>query len=362
MTGREQLHAALQKRLADGTRQLVLVIGSGLHHHLADHGVSYPPGPNGAGLRDWNSLLQAAATEPRGGAFPFPRHDDPTSTWEGMLAARAGAVFGMVASKHERSLQRRVAQVIEEATPAVTALEPLGRALAGGGWRDIITTNFDRTLDRALTASLTKSADIVCYHANMVWKSRATLHAKLDPARIWHPHGLAGKPVSPGALQLGMVAYSKSVVSVRDQVDSYRAALQRWRTIRHGGPPPRRWDPGEPEAWAEQLRAHRTDATWIDQVMSSDLAFIGCGLDRAEADLWLMLHERQRQLARVDPAVRPRAFFIHPLSRFPAHLTTAPADLTPVVTRTHDEAWELILGRWWEGAVGSTAAPAPEAG
>ncbi len=83
MTGREQLEAALQKRFPDGTRQLVLVIGSGLHHHLADHGVTSPPGANSAGLRDWNSLLQAAATAPRGGAFPFSRHDDPTSMMVG---------------------------------------------------------------------------------------------------------------------------------------------------------------------------------------------------------------------------------------------------------------------------------------
>jgi hypothetical protein len=347
MTAREQLEAALQKRLPDGTRQLVLVIGSGLHHHLTDHGVTSPSGAHSAGLRDWNSLLQAAATEPRGGAFPFPRHDDPTSTWEGMLAARAGVVPDATASAHERALLKRVADEIVGATPAAKALAAFGGALDAGRWRDLITTNFDRTLDRALAASGQRAPALVHDPGARVWKRRATLHAKVGDTRVWHPHGMAGKPVSSATMQLGIVAYSKSVVDVRDQVEAFRVAQRKWRYARHGGSPPMAWSPGEAQAWAEERRADRAGATWIDQVMSADLAFIGCGLDRAEADLWLMLHERQRQLARVDPAVRPRAFFIHPERGLPAHLKSGPAGLTPVVTQTHDESWALILGEWW---------------
>jgi hypothetical protein len=176
---------------------------------------------------------------------------------------------------------------------------------------------------------------------------RATLHAKADGVRIWHPHGVAGKPIAPATLQLGTVAYSKSVTGVRDNVEAFRKAQRLWRRARHGTRSPQLWAPGEPQAWLEARRGDRAGATWIDQVMSSDIAFVGCGLDRAEADLWLMLHERQRQLLRVAEAEKPRAFYIHPWRGFPAHLSSAPGGLTPVVPETHDEAWELLLGRWW---------------
>lgn len=67
---------------------------------------------------------------------------------------------------------------------------------------------------------------------------------------------------------------------------------------------------------------------------------------RAELDLWLVLHERQRQLARVPETTRPKAFYIHPWRDFPKHIALGPAGLTPVVTDDHSEGWRLLFGEY----------------
>lgn len=347
-TAVEHLVRDLNDRFSDDSRSMVLIVGSGLHHHLHSHGVRLPDGPAGASLRDWNSLLRAARRKGKVDEFSTTHHDDATATWESMLEARGRAVPGQLASQHERVLHGRVGRTIRTATPKKDDLKDLGAALAKLRFRDIVTVNFDPTLSRAISAKSGANGTVVYNPSGKGHLARSTLHIATQGTRIWHPHGLVESSVGTKTLQLGMVQYSKSVGQVRAKVDAFRGAQVNWRTHRHGGPPPKSWTALEAKAWLEHVRGTtRHDSTWIDQVLVSNLVFLGCGLDRAEADLWLLLHERQRQLLRVPPKERPRTYFLHPLSRFPAHLTTGPANIIPIATSDYDEAWRLVLGKWW---------------
>ena len=352
MTTRELLKGALAERFPDGSGRAVMFVGSGLHHHLAAHGVRFPMTTGDAGLRDWNSLLRAARCTLKGPEFEAEHHDDPTATWEGMICARTDTLGAapqerQIASRHEDILLRRVAKVIEEGTPEADQLGAFGRAVQGVRSRDIVTINFDRTLERALESGQHSKALLKHDVKGERWRSRSSLRLEVGGTRVWHPHGVSAKGVSAATLQLGTVSYSKSVVLVRQAVEEFRRQQSEWRMRRHGGSPPRTWTADEAAAWQFDRREASCKGTWIDQLMNSNIVFLGCGLDRAESDLWLLLHERQRQLARIPASERPKAFFLHPLSRFPSHLTTGPAGLTPIVTQSHDEAWELVLGKWW---------------
>jgi hypothetical protein len=343
----EEFREAAERTFEDGTSQLVLLVGSGLHHHLADHGVTLPADSDGVDFRDWNELLRAARKKRSTSEFSANHHEDPTATWESMLAKRAAAVKGFQSHEHERVLLKRVRDRITALTPERDGLEFFGTALSEKRFRDIVTVNFDCALEQALWQASGTKPRVVRGEPTGRPSGRAFLRAEIGSTRIWHPHGMANSGVSVHSLQLGHVAYARSVVVVQDQVRSFRAQQRTWRNKRHSGHELPEWTVREAQEWRGQVRGNAKCSSWVDQVLCSDLAFVGCGLDRAEADLWLALHERQRQLAQVQERNRPRAFFVHPAEHFPKHIATGPAGLIPVRTESYDEAWELVIGRWW---------------
>jgi hypothetical protein len=144
-------------------------------------------------------------------------------------------------------------------------------------------------------------------------------------------------------MQLGVVSYAKSIRIIQDSIRKFRIDQRLWREARHGGTPLPPWTPQEAIDWHNQVRENQCD-TWVNLFMTSDVCFVGCGLDLAEGDIWLLLHERQRQLHSVPECERPSTFFLHPLSRWPQHLTTQPAGIVPIITRDHAESWDLVLG------------------
>lgn len=343
----EMLEEALETRFSCGARRLVPVVGCGLHSHLAAHGVA-PLGGGKPTLNAWNELLRQARFDGSRAEFPEVLHVDPTATWEGMLVARALAVPTKRAYQHEKTLRARVARLVEGATPTRDSLKLLGSAFASRGFRDIVTLNFDRTLDTACQNASEKESHL-CY--DVVGRGeelRRSLRFRLANARIWHPHGIAAKGVSQKTLQLGLISYSKSLNVVRAGIRGAREKQRDWLLNRRGSGYSAEvlLDSDLARSWEDEVRSWESDC-WVDQLLFSDFAFIGCGLDRAELDIWLLLHERQRQALRLRPDARPRTFYVHPRDRFPEHLKTGPAGITPVYTDSYDQGWELLVGKWW---------------
>jgi hypothetical protein len=210
-------------------------------------------------------------------------------------------------------------------------------------YRDLVTLNFDRTLDRCLTGR--EDSKVTLRPAeHQPGQVRQTIHVAADETRVWHAHGIAG--VAP-SIQLGVHGYVSSCSAIVGGLAAFRERVRTWaegRGIKRGSS----WTDEHVAEWHENLRGEQTEGLqWWHVVMTSDVAFIGCGLDRAELDLWLVLHERQRQLARVPEATRPKAFYIHPWRGFPKHIASEPAGITPVVTEDHSEGWRLLFGESW---------------
>ncbi len=356
MGAHDLLRETLQRSFSDGTRHAVLFVGAGLHNHLQGHHVP-PPEQAPANLANWNGLLEAARLSEGREEFPATAHIDATATWESMLASRCELLPTKLASEHEDVLLRRVRTIIQHSTPqranrsslGPARLERFGRALRHARYRDLITLNFDRTLDESMKVPGNYTAHVASVTASGVRRSayRSHLHVKFPNARIWHAHGMA-YGARAESIQLGIVAYANATAEVSTLVQRYRARQQAWRRAQHGGAPPKIWDAEDVHAWhTHTRRLDSADSSWVDQAMVGDLIFIGCGLDRAETDIWLLLHERQRQFARIPHDERPRTLFLHPKEGFPPHVMTSPAGITPVFTGNHDESWELVLGKWW---------------
>jgi|GEM_PF-1860991 len=345
---RKRLQAALDRRFDDDSRELTVVVGSGLHRHLAEHGVAYPGVDGGARLKNWNALLEAVRRT--GGKHKLPlavRHDDPTATWESLLATLAGKFPRDPVSGHEEVLRERILNLMAGATPAKKDLQRFGKALQKQRFRDIVTVNFDQTLDGALADAAEKPClqRHVCGPTGQV---TSMLRVHLGATRVWHPHGVVADFASASCLQLGVRAYAKSAQAALTGIERFRGRQRTWRAARNLSREAR-WTNKDAKAWhAEVRRLGRRSACWWDMLINSDVAFIGCGLDRAELDMCLVLHDRQRQLARVSEGARPQVFYLHPACCFPAHLETGPAGIVPVKTESHDEAWELLLGSWWK--------------
>lgn len=81
--------------------------------------------------------------------------------------------------------------------------------------------------------------------------------------------------------------------------------------------------------------------TWVDLFLASDLIVLGTSLDRAEVDLWWALHQRQRNLARVPEAERPKTLLLCG-GQGPQHLATGPAGISVLRFDQWSEAWQSL--------------------
>lgn len=332
--------------LHNDKRQMVLFIGSGLHYHLKGTGIAYPSISNspGASLASWNDLLSSVRMSDNGEPeFPAADHTDPTSVWESLVLNRTRKRAGATASANEDHLLRRVAKRIKEASPS-TGLEDFGKRLVKCSYNDIITLNFDRTLDRAIAAAHQLEESRIHPQRTKGMRaaqSRLITHIRVADSRVWHAHGVVDHPRT---VLLGLVNYAKSTACASQAISGYREEQKRWRTSRYPTGPLPAWNSAELDEWRQHSRSSETtNASWLSQAMDSDIAFIGCGLDRAETDIWLLLHERQRQHSRKPEELRPKTFFFHPLHRFPQHITGSPASIIPAVVKSHEEAWNTVL-------------------
>jgi len=361
--GQAEFRQAREIRLENGRRRMVLFVGSGLHSHLQGHGVTIPTTQHGQSLCDWKALLRSASMDGERAEFEVEHHLNPTATWESMVAKRTSSTQtsrAMHAHQHEEVLQRRVKDIITRATPAhansLTGLASFGKTLRGCEYADIVTLNFDRTIDRSMHFRGGRAGRVLSSRETRAARYRADLRVDLESVNVWHAHGMADPCARYRSIQLGMVSYAHSVVVVRELIDRYRRRQQEWRRAH---PERREWSSTTVAQWANYIRG--APESWVDLVMSSEVAFIGCGLDLAESDVWLLLHERQRQFAHLPEDLRLGAFFLHPSHKFPSSVcddrsTTGAASLIPVRTSTYDAAWELVIGNWWDSAPGSLAA------
>lgn len=338
---RAALADAVDRRLPEGDRSLMVVVGSGLHRHL----------PHAKGLRsttllqNWKALLEAAygATVEGGRPWDALCHEDDTATWETMVVEWIRAQDRGTARDAERALNAAIREQITEAlAEADAALADLGPRLRAARYHDVATLNFDLALDRALRLAgcgaglRERSAD-----SHVQYRLRFCIQR--EGRRLWHPHGVAGHNLRRESIQLGLMGYGETLAALNQRAWEHRNARASFVSEHRDEDAGGYWTPGLHADWVEHVRQNaETYPTWLDRFLTTDVAFVGCGLSRAEVDLWYALHVRQRELLSVPNDERPLAFFVHPEARRLAHIRTGPAGLIPVQTTDHAEAWRLL--------------------
>lgn len=339
------LENSLKAQFQDGMRKAVLIVGSGLHAKL---------NPKGKGsFQDWACLLRNVCDT--FGVERFSKHPDLTSAWESLILAAMmedGATANIAAHKMERRLLKEVCTLLEKQDyESGSDLDLLCKKLFRKH-RDIVTLNFDRTIDRAISPT---SSGIIAGNSritNIGPLARSTLHVKLPRQRVWHPHGIAQSNATAASIQLGLRAYAQSAQLVNESVVNFRKRQREWLAS-HGYAASGEWTHTKFNRWEAQVRSLTPSKplSWVDVCMTSDLVFVGCGLQRAELDLWILLHERRRQVAKIPDENKPRTFFLHQRPKKGRRMNAdlryilnhRPAGIVPVGFKTYEDMWTFLL-------------------
>ena len=341
MTPHELLQDTLNRRFADGSRRAVLVLGAGLHHHLATHTAGDTSTETWRLFRSWNELLRSVSAALAVGASS---HEDPTATWETLIVEgtrrQSGLAGGAAAAAREveKDALRALSKRLDDLPSEREDRRRLGRALRAAGYRDLVSLNFDRTLEGALGLRVEKPR---ARRSDAPPSRRPRLLTQDMRVRLWFPHGHV---VAPDAIVLGHRSYGMAIKGLEHMRDKSKQADRTWRDNQA-------WTPALREAWEAHRRApDNIELTWMDLFLLSDLVFVGCSLDRAEMDLWWALHQRARNHAQQRAEDVPRTLLLHGPGGLGDHLESAPAGVTPIAFTDWNAVWEAIVGPWWSAA------------
>ncbi len=214
----------------------------------------------------WSALmgeLRAAAGMPAQGhdTKPFPLHFEEIRN--GFLARTPGA--------KEATFLRLVAKRMEELRP-----NTIHRRLMGLPAANVLTTNFDDCLERALAPT----ASVADFDTG---ESKHSLfrRSRIGRQYIWHLHGEIWRPNS---VLLGHDRYVESCSRLRHYLDPRLGIVFK----RH---------PQGLKALflnAGTTLSARRPHSWVDLFMLRDVHVVGLSMDYTEVDLWYLLSLRHR--------------------------------------------------------------------
>ncbi len=297
----------------------VLIVGAGLHQYLDS------PEP----LKNWNFLLDKVFDEVcrekslqiTSSSLAWPRNE--AMRWESMIKGIRTELLSANpkprAHDVEELLQSAINRLIRDAEKALAKQASFNRFSEGlkkTKLREIVTLNFDQTLETALAGN--ERGPQSNEHNTATTKSPAR-HSKVDGRRIWHPHGMVGPNKMYRSISLGYHRYCRDLSDVRDDIATFRRASREGS----GENPP-------------------SLSTWPRLFLRrNNLIFIGCSLREVEIDLWYALHCRQRELLRRKK--KPATLIIRKRGDEFPYGEAWPAGLTPVVVDDFSEAWDRLL-------------------
>ena len=329
---KEQFQHALARRFDDGQRTLVPVLGSGLHLHLA-----YLTGdPRWKALHGWDTLLARVA---RSMGVALPAHAEAPMKWDDLVLKATHRDPVAAASKVEaRLLRDHLVPALQTPDGADTVLASLGESLLAH--RDVISLNFDDTLQRALRCTRARRVATDDSPHDRTGEVTAWRLGERT-VRIWQMHGSVRRPRS---IVLGTSVYGRAAAKLVDGFASAKDAERRWLMQNPGDG---QWTPTHHARWQHARRAPhamlgRSRLGVMDLFASADLAFLGTSLEVSEVDVWWALHQRARNHARLPPEQRPATFVLRG-DATKTHLATGPANVTLVALPQWSECWDALL-------------------
>lgn len=226
----------------------VLLLGNGINY-LSENSVS------------WTQLLMKLATEVRQKNIMDLVDEKPFSLIyeEIVLRSKAQGISDEIAIK------RKVAELLKE-----IGFNEFHNAIIGSRFRQVFTTNYDYSLERAHGKSSKN---------NVRRETKYSLFRRrqLDDQYVWHIHGECD---SPGTILLGHEQYAGQLQNMRNYVTADRKKVS-----------------GKVSHFKLGNVDFDTDSSlysWIDLFLRDNVHILGLSLDYTEIDLWWLLSYKER--------------------------------------------------------------------
>lgn len=191
-------------------------------------------------------------------------------------------------NQSETNLRNFIANHIDEIKP-----NEIHRIIMRSGFRDIMTTNYEYSLERAIAKS-----DFDLTNLGYIKEKRYSVfrHNQVDQTKVWHIHG---EQSNPGSIILGYEHYAGFLQQMRNYVVS-GTDYSKEKNLK---PLIKRIDKGD-------VNNH----SWIDFFFTRDIHIFGLSLDTSEIDLWWLLSYRARQFLIEDKKrVTNEIYYYYPL-------------------------------------------------
>jgi hypothetical protein len=158
---------------------------------------------------------------------------------------------------------------------------------------DIITTNYDYTIEKSLGSSGSILSDKGVVKQNLYSIFR---HTEGNGCKVWHIHGELNRPNS---ILLGYEQYSGQLQQMRNYI-----ALGTGDAYKKQFPP-----------LIKQLKKGKVDNnSWLDIFFTQDIHIVGLSLDFIELDLWWLLTFRARRVLENRFSITNKIVYYYPQS------------------------------------------------
>ena len=330
-----------------------LVLGTGFHRWVLGDSMS----SNHAALWHWPSLIHATA-ERLGVAFPDANDGDNLALhWEQLLTASHSdgikAEYKLSEndpiSAYEKMVRDVASNLLEELKAAYPSHSRRSRYPLEGCWGSIVSLNFDGYwLPSKFEWSEKYPSDT--YPVSIQQMTKGVEGKRLNRSilvdrknqRVWFPNGHLSLNES---LRLGLREFGFQPIAIYEAFKALKK-FERSNQLETE-------EPVNHEVWQAAVALLNGDSSihkslgltnlplnWVTEMMYRPVFFAGVGMSDAEVGLWWLMVQRERNLVKVDPDVRPKAYIlVHEKDTRLDFWKTHPCGIEPVICSNWDAGW-----------------------
>jgi N-acetylneuraminate synthase len=163
--------------------------------------------------------------------------------------------------------------------------------------------------------------------------------------KVFYPHGRDSKPET---ICIGAHGYGKNVRRAEKNFKSFK----QWERITLNRKGNRPITSKQHQELLVQLDKSSMRNNWVAHFMLKPVIFIGCSLSQSEWDIWWLLAQRQRNLARVEPTLKSPVFIVKnknipdkgmTITQHLDYWESNPCGIMPLWVNDWNEGWKQFL-------------------
>ena len=286
-------------------------------------------------LVNWSSLLNEVAFrhDLYGCYTPELAKHMPTLQWDEMVRVFSAHSSGeMACHEAEDKLKKTVIEILKDAQQEVQEHPPLLNtqklnAFLSASGDHLVSLNFD-----SLLLGVNKSKPVIPDKQNHL------LHFKQNDKTFWFPHGSIEKKES---IRLGLRQYGFMPNSWDEYFGNFKAFERGFTDDNRSSLTHEQFN-----SLAHSLATGKEEPghLLIGHLLLAPLIFFGAGLSEAEWGWWWLLNQRARNLAQLDPKLRPPTIIVIENNDTRRHFwSLCPAGVTPIDVDNWDMGWDMLL-------------------